>query len=162
MAGCGSGSGYGGSSSNASATTSAPAGSGAVAVKATGSLGMVLVDGQGHTLYMFQRDTAGMSNCTGACASNWPPAGGTPKPGSGVAKAGLKSIKRPDGTRQLAYAGHPLYRFSGDTAAGDTNGEGQNAFGGSWYAVTASGTAAKQAASSSGGGGGSDYSGGGY
>jgi predicted lipoprotein with Yx(FWY)xxD motif len=127
-------------------------------VKATGDLGKVLVDGRGRTLYMFGRDSAGKSNCTGACAANWPPAGGTPKPGSGVAKGSLKSIKRPDGSRQLAYAGHPLYRFSGDTAAGDTNGEGQNAFGGTWNAVAASGAAAKQAAGS----GAATYSGGGY
>jgi predicted lipoprotein with Yx(FWY)xxD motif len=161
LAGCGSGGGgYGGggsSSSSKKSSAAAPTGGGPLAVKDTG-VGSVLVDGSGRTLYMFERDTAGKSNCSGACAQNWPPAASTTA-GSGVAKGKLTTIKRSDGTSQAAYAGHPLYRFSGDQAAGDTNGQGQDAFGGKWYAVSATGSAVK---SSSGGGSSGGSSGGGY
>src|SRR4051812_13153491 len=148
VAGCGSGG--NGTASNASATTSG--GTGAIAVSDTGDVGKVLVDGQGRTLYIFARDSAGKSNCSGACATNWPPAAGAPKAGSGVSKMGLKTIMRAGGGRQLTYAGHPLYRYSGDRVAGTANGQGLNAFGGQWYAVTAAGAADTQSSSASGGG----------
>ena len=167
VAGCGGGGGYGGgSSSTATASSGSPkatAGGGTVATARTG-LGEVLVDGKGHTLYLFERDQSGQSACSGACASNWPPAiaSGAPHAGTGVAGGKLATIKRSDGGKQVAYAGHPLYRFSGDTAAGDTNGQGQDAFGGKWYAISPDGTAvtASGGSASGGGSGGGSYGGG--
>src|SRR5215208_1603994 len=79
-----------------------------LALRTTG-LGKVLVDSKGRTLYLFGADTKNASNCSGACAANWPPAKAPSKPtfGSGVSKRKLKAIKRDDGTKQLSYAGHP-------------------------------------------------------
>jgi predicted lipoprotein with Yx(FWY)xxD motif len=112
------------------------------------NLGRVLVDSKKHTLYMLTADSKNKSSCSAACAANWPPAKAPKKPklGAGLKKGKLKVITRSDGSHQLAYAGHPLYRFIGDSQAGDTNGEGVNAFGGMWYVLNKSGTAVTKAA----------------
>jgi predicted lipoprotein with Yx(FWY)xxD motif len=87
------------------------------------------------TLYTFARDTPGKSNCSGACAQNWPPASAIMKP-TGLAKAKLSTIKRADGTKQLAYGDKPLYTYVGDTQPGDAKGNGLNVYGGIWTAAT--------------------------
>jgi predicted lipoprotein with Yx(FWY)xxD motif len=76
-----------------------------------------------------------------ACAAAWPPllTTGKPKASGSVRKALLGTSKRGDGTTQVTYNGHPLYLFIQDKKAGDTNGQGVNAFGAKWYAVAASG-----------------------
>jgi len=115
----------------------------ALALRTT-SLGKVIVDSKGHTLYQFGADTKkNVSTCAGACAQNWPPAAAPSKPtvAKGLSQRKLKVIKRADGTKQLSYAGHPLYRFIADPKAGDVNGQGINAFGGLWHVVAASGKA---------------------
>jgi predicted lipoprotein with Yx(FWY)xxD motif len=106
------------------------------------SLGKVIVDSKKRTLYMLTADGKNASTCSGACAANWPPAKAPAKPkvASPLKQSKLKVIKRSDGTKQLAYAGHPLYRFIGDSKPGDVNGQGINAFGGFWYALTKSGS----------------------
>jgi predicted lipoprotein with Yx(FWY)xxD motif len=106
-----------------------------------GKLGTFLVDGKGRTLYLFQKDKPRRSSCSGACAGDWPPVLTTAKPsGSGAArKSLLGTIKRGDGKRQVTYNGHPLYRYVGDSAPGDTNGQGVSAYGARWYAVASSG-----------------------
>ena len=133
LAGCG------GNASNALPTTSdgRPA---SVGVASTG-LGDVLVDRQGHTLYLFARDSGTRSACVGACAVNWPPlrVRGTPLVGTGAKASDVGTTARADGIRQLTYNGHPLYTFVNDKKPGDTNGEGINAFGGSWFAVSGAG-----------------------
>jgi predicted lipoprotein with Yx(FWY)xxD motif len=133
LAGCG------GNGSHALPTTNTgrPA---TVGVASTG-LGNVLVDRQGRTLYLFGRDSGTMSACTGACAVNWPPLRirGTPLVGTGAKATDVGRTARPDGISQLTYNGHPLYTFVNDKKAGDTNGEGLNAFGGSWFAVSPAG-----------------------
>ena len=140
-AACG-GSSSGGTAADAvspSAATTAP--TTATVGTSRGDGGTYLVDATGRTLYLFEADTGSTSTCTGACAAAWPPATvtGTPK-ASGAAKASqLGTTKRTDGTTQLTYAGHPLYRFSGDAAPGDTNGAGLKAFGAEWYPVTPAG-----------------------
>lgn len=152
-AGCGSGGSYGSASSPASAASGAvPARAPALKVKAT-SLGKVIVDGKGRTLYMFGADTKNKSNCAGACAQNWPPAAAPRKPkvGSGLSAKKLRVIKRADGTKQLSYAGHPLYRFAGDSSPGDVNGQGINAFGGVWNVVSPKGKAVTSGSSPSSG-----------
>jgi predicted lipoprotein with Yx(FWY)xxD motif len=109
-------------------------------VASTG-LGDVLVDRQGRTLYLFERDSGTMSACTGACAVNWPPlrVRGTALVGGGARSSNVGRTARPDGISQLTYNGHPLYTFVNDKKPGDTNGEGINAFGGSWFAVSPAG-----------------------
>ena len=107
---------------------------------ANSALGEILVEQQGRTLYLFKRDGSNTSSCTGACARVWPPAtvAGKPTLGAGVARAKLTTIRRPDGTNQLAYYGHPLYRFSEDTHPGQLGGVG---FLGAWFAVSPTGRA---------------------
>ena len=107
----------------------------------SGIPGKVLVGSNGRTLYLFEADKNGTSTCSGACAAGWPPdtVKGTPQAGSGVKQSLLSTIKRPDGTKQITYNGHPLYYFAGDTSAGDANGQGSKAFGADWYVVNASG-----------------------
>jgi predicted lipoprotein with Yx(FWY)xxD motif len=101
------------------------------------SLGNVLVDATGHTLYGLTKDTKGTSTCVGACATAWPPV----TVSSATLPAGLdvklfSVISRPDGTYQLQAGTWPLYRFAGDAKAGDVNGQGS---GGTWYAVSPDG-----------------------
>ncbi len=107
------------------------------------ALGTVLVDGQGRTLYRFLKDKGRRSRCSGACAQNWPPQTTSGRPhAAGRAKASLLStVRRAGGARQVDYAGHPLYRFAGDSGPGQTAGQGIEAFGGRWYVVAPSGRA---------------------
>lgn len=118
-----------------------PAVHSATVTTARTGLGRVVANGGGRTLYLFEKDTAKRSACSGTCAVYWPPL--LTKGGAlsikGVKQSLLGTIKRPDGTRQVTYAGHPLYLFSGDTARGQTNGEGLQDFGAGWYALTPSG-----------------------
>ena len=104
--------------------------------------GTVLVNQHGKSLYMFGKDRRGKSSCSGACAQNWPPLLTTsdPKAGSGVSASKLSTVKRSDGKTQVTYAGHPLYGFIADQAAGDVNGQGINAFGGIWSLLMGSGS----------------------
>jgi predicted lipoprotein with Yx(FWY)xxD motif len=110
-----------------------------------GKLGTFLVDGRGRTLYLFVKDTGRRSTCSGACAQNWPPLTTREKPeAEGGAKASMLSTsRRANGARQVLYNGHPLYRYAPDTAAGQTNGQGVNAFGARWYVVGPAGRAIK-------------------
>jgi len=110
--------------------------------------GTVLTNAQGFTLYWFAIDTAAKSNCNGSCADYWPPLTGTPSAASGVSLSGtLGTIKRSDGTLQATYDGHPLYTYKGDTAAGQDNGNGSNASGGLWWAMTPTGAKLSSAVS---------------
>jgi predicted lipoprotein with Yx(FWY)xxD motif len=106
------------------------------------TLGPILVDGQGRTLYLFQADKAGRSTCDGACASAWPPylSSGAPKAGMGVTGFLLGSTGRGDGGgAQVTYRGHPLYYYAGDAEPGDTAGQGLDQFGARWYVLAANG-----------------------
>jgi len=154
-AACGS---SGGNSASPSATRTKSASSTTVAV-ADSSLGTVLVDSEGRTLYLFGADAGAKSACSGACAVNWPPliSSGAPTAGSGAKSSLIGTSTRSDGKAQVTYNGHPVYLFAGDQKAGDTNGQGVNAFGGSWYALTSAGNQVTAQASSSGGGTGSGY-----
>jgi predicted lipoprotein with Yx(FWY)xxD motif len=123
------------SSTNSSAPPSRPAGgssapgatAAAIAVK-----GGHLVAGDGKTLYFNSVDTTKVIKCVGACASIWPPLMGAPSVGAGLAKGSFSTTGRPDGSTQVAYLGHPLYEFSGDTGPGTTNGNGMPDSGGTW------------------------------
>lgn len=108
------------------------------------SLGKVLSTSKGVTLYLYTPDGKNKSNCIGACAATWPPlkTKGKPRAGAGIKAKLLGQTKG----HQVTYAGHPLYRYSGDSAAGQTNGENID---GIWFVLSASGK--KVAPSQSGG-----------
>jgi len=138
------------SSSGSAAGDGAPAagsagGSGATSVVGTktGSLGTFLVDGKGRALYLWEADHGSTSTCTGACAQAWPPLTitGPPKASGAVRGSLLGTTKRADGSREVTYAGHPLYLFAGDSRAGQTTGEGSTGFGAPWWVVTPAGKA---------------------
>jgi len=122
-----------------------PSGSGPTSVVSTktGSLGTFLVDGKGRALYLWEADHGSRSACSGACAQAWPPltVTGTPKASGAVKGSLLGTTKRADGSREVTYAGHPLYLFAGDRRAGQTTGEGSNGFGAPWWFVTPAGKA---------------------
>jgi predicted lipoprotein with Yx(FWY)xxD motif len=125
-----------------------PATGKAISAQST-SLGTILVDGRGRTVYVFANDKPNASTCDGACAADWPPVPApSPLPASppGVPGA-LDTTTRSDGTRQLTVAGHPLYTFSGDSAAGQTKGQGITLNGGLWTVVSPAGAPDKNAAS---------------
>jgi predicted lipoprotein with Yx(FWY)xxD motif len=98
----------------------------------------ILTDQNGWTLYTFKNDTPGVSNCSGSCATLWPPfivqQGVTPQAGAGL-PSGVKlgTIQRSDGTYQVTYNDMPLYYYSADAKAGDTSGNGAL---GLWSVVT--------------------------
>jgi len=98
-------------------------------------LGTRLAAFDGMTLYYYTKDQANQSNCTGACATAWPPytvsLGITPV-GDTKATGKVGTITRADGSKQLTYNGVPLYRYSGDSTPLETTGQG---FGGFWYVV---------------------------
>ena len=168
-AGCGgNGSGSGGSSSGGYGSGgAAPVGSGpsgvATVATASTSLGTILVDGSGRTLYLFAKDQPNQSACAGACVAAWPvdQSSGTPKAGSGVKASLLGTIRRGDGTTQVTYNHHSLYYYSGDSQPGQQNGQGVNAFGAAWFVVTPAGAAVSggATATTAGGYGSSGYGG---
>jgi predicted lipoprotein with Yx(FWY)xxD motif len=118
------------------------------------SLGRILVDSRGRTLYLFEKDRKGKSACAGKCASFWPPLIATGKPrAAGTAKSSLLgTTKRADGRLQVTYNHHPLYTFVKDTKKGQTNGEGVNAFGAGWDVVSPAGAKIEKQTSTGGGG----------
>ena len=139
---------YGSGSSNPPVTTTPPAtttpttggsGSSAVLQRATatvkGQSEMVLTDTHGMTLYYFTVDSATQSACSGGCAQMWPPLvfNGSGGPTSSTTLAGKLSVQMDANGNQVEYNGHPLYTFSGDTAPGQTNGEGLF---GKWFVAT--------------------------
>ena len=114
-------------------------------------LGRILVDGRGHTLYLFEKDTNGKSACSGVCVGFWPPLLTRDKP---LALAGAKAsllgtTRRADGRLQVTYNHHPLYTFFEDKKKGQTKGEGLDDFGAEWYAVSASGAKVEKGSPSS-------------
>jgi predicted lipoprotein with Yx(FWY)xxD motif len=119
---------------------------GAALVATTSPLGQIVVSSNGMTLYRFDKDTAKppTSNCSGACATLWPPATAADTVSlNGVDKSLVGEITRADGTKQLTLNGWPLYTYAGDSKPGDINGQG---VGGTWYAVTPTGGKAKGSA----------------
>jgi len=97
----------------------------------------VLTSEKGFTLYWFVPDSPVASRCTGSCAAYWPPVIGTPRAGPGVTTSKLGTIKRPGGSTQATYAGHPLYSYIGDDAPGQARGNKIDLNGGYWYEVRA-------------------------
>ena len=148
-----------GGSSAGTASTSGSGGGGAhagVVHTAKGSLGTILVDGKGMTIYLFAPDKPGKSVCNGSCATYWPPVPApatTPSSLPGVTGT-IGTTTRDDGSKQLTVAGHPLYTYSGDQKPGQANGQNQNINGGLWTVVAADGSSVTTSPSGSSGGGG--------
>ena len=116
-------------------------------------LGKVLVNSKGRTLYMFGADQGTTSACNDACAANWPPlVNVSPKAGKGARASLVTTSTRADGSTQVVYNGHPVYTFQADMKAGATNGQGVNAFGGVWHAISPAGNEVTKTASSGGSG----------
>jgi predicted lipoprotein with Yx(FWY)xxD motif len=107
------------------------------------SLGSILVSSSGRTLYEFTKDRGNKNSCAAisGCSAIWPSlkASGRPTAGAGI-KASMLSTTSGN---QVTYAGHPLYTYSGDSGPGKTSYVGAKQFGGTWYAVSASGGAVK-------------------
>ncbi|MFH8368194.1 hypothetical protein [Streptomyces sp. NPDC018031] len=138
-AGCGDGGDGGEPSPSPDRTTegtASPRGAAAVEVR-SGPLGRILTDGRGRTLYLFEADTGGKSNCTGACAAAWPPllTTGRPDAGDGADADLLGTTTRDGGATQVTYDEHPLYHFVGDREPGDTAGQGLDQFGATWFVL---------------------------
>jgi predicted lipoprotein with Yx(FWY)xxD motif len=109
---------------------------------ASTSLGRVVVDAQGRTVYMLTADSMNHATCDAGCQQYWPPA--PTGHGSGVT-AKVAATALPGGGSTATVGGRPVYTYSGDQNAGDVNGEGVNEFGGTWYAISPTGTPVTQA-----------------
>ncbi|MFE5538997.1 hypothetical protein ACFQ78_25075, partial [Streptomyces sp. NPDC056519] len=137
------GSDYGAGSANATADAK---GAGQLAIAQNEQIGALLTDSAGMTLYRFDKDTAKppKSNCDGDCAKAWPAvAAGDATAAAGMDASLLGEVVRTDGSKQLTVAGWPVYRYSKDTKAGETNGQG---VGGTWFALAPDGKKAAKAA----------------
>ena len=121
----------------ADATSSARA----TVVVRSSSFGSILFDGRGFALYAFTRDTRRHSNCSGVCASRWPPyiLRGSLKAGAGSKRSLLGTARRSDGKLQVTYAGRPLYYYVGDRRAGQVLCQDVVEFGGTWLVLRGSG-----------------------
>lgn len=108
------------------------------------SLGEILVDSEGFTLYVFTQDGANQSTCATGCVEFWPPLAVDAQPvaGEGIDESLLGTITRDDGSMQVTYAGLPLYTYAEDLAPGDVNGQG---FSNAWYVLGADGEMIQQA-----------------
>jgi predicted lipoprotein with Yx(FWY)xxD motif len=147
-AGAGATGGYGSDTGAAAGSGGSQTGSAKqLAVKNDAKLGKFVSDSAGMTLYRFDEDTPkpAKSNCNDACATKWPPVpADDATAGTGIDAEKLGKVKRADGTEQLTLEGWPVYRFAGDTKAGDTKGQG---VGGTWNALAPDGKpAGKKAA----------------
>lgn len=151
LAGCGGGG--GGASGNGTGgggtATGSVARDASVVKIANSSLGDILVDGNGHTLYLFTDDSKNTNsmNCDASCLKLWPPVEGKPSAGSG---ADAKLIGTTKGDKpQATYAGHPLYYYANDKAVGDTKGQGIDKI---WYVLDSGGKAITKSADTGSGG----------
>ncbi|WP_405683642.1 hypothetical protein [Streptomyces sp. NBC_00057] len=126
---------------SAPASSDAAAAAGAVSTSSSPTLGTIIVNEAGRTLYAFDKDTTSppMSNCYADCAAKWPAVPATTDV-KGIDPSLLGSVTRKDGTKQLTIKNHPVYLFAGDQAAGDIKGQ---AVKGVWHALTPQGTEIK-------------------
>ncbi|MGH2863944.1 MAG: COG4315 family predicted lipoprotein [Solirubrobacteraceae bacterium] len=130
-------------STSATASSAPAAATAQISVKTLSGLGPVLVNAQGHTLYIFEPDKHAKVTCVAACAGLWPPlklSSGQKPTASGAVKASLlASDPDPEGGQVVTYAGWPLYTYAVDSGAGSANGQGIDTNGGLWYVISPSG-----------------------
>lgn len=129
-----------------------------ISTASVSGLGTVLVNGAGMTLYTLSSEAGGKLTCTddNGCTKVWPdtelPSGTTSATAGGSAQSSqLGTVKAASGNLYVTYGGFPLYTYSGDTGPAQSHGQGITSFGGTWYAIAASGQPVKAAASSGGG-----------
>jgi predicted lipoprotein with Yx(FWY)xxD motif len=107
------------------------------------ALGNALVNGSGFTVYVFTHDPRNRDTCAriSGCTGVWPvvQTTGAPSAAAGVRRSLLGTIKLGHGAKQVTYAGHPLYTYSGDSSPGATDYVGASEFGGRWFAISAAG-----------------------
>jgi predicted lipoprotein with Yx(FWY)xxD motif len=160
-----------GAATTSTAVASTDGGAATVAVADNPKVGSILVDAQGRTLYLFEKDESTESYCNGNCAKVWPPytTKGAPKAGNGATASKLGTLKRDDGSTQVTYNGSPLYLYVSDKKAGDAKGNELDQFGAEWYAMQPNGAKAEthggsgeNSGGSSSGGSSSGGGGGGY
>jgi predicted lipoprotein with Yx(FWY)xxD motif len=136
LTGCGSS--YNGNAGAGDGGSSASAANAALAT-ADSSLGEIVVDGKGMTVYVFDKDAkgSGQSACSGDCVTKWPAVvAESDSPAVDGVTGEVGTITRDDGTKQVTLGGMPLYLSSGDAKAGDVTGQG---VGGVWWVVRADG-----------------------
>jgi len=133
-----------GATGSALVGTAGASGNGARVIAHSSKYGRVLFTGQNRSIYLFARDH-GKSTCYGACAKAWPPllTNGKPVAGAGVKASLLGTVRRKDGSKQVTYAGHPLYRFVKDTKAFQITCQNVSNFGAKWLVVTPAGKAVR-------------------
>jgi predicted lipoprotein with Yx(FWY)xxD motif len=157
--------GCGGSDKKTTTQTTAPAGATGQSRQATGTpsakrtaastttvrvmktrYGQILVDGQGRALYLFTRESSSAARCYGACANGWPVfhANGNVRAGTGANSHLIGTTSRRDGTRQVTYAGHPLYYYVTDRRPGQVTCQNVDEYGGTWLVVAPGGTAIRR------------------
>ncbi len=124
-----------------------------VKVETSKEYGKILVSASGRTLYLLTDESTKALKCTGGCLGLWSAllTKGKPLAGAGIVAKELGTVKR-GSSLQVTYYGHPLYTYAGDKAAGQTNGEGIESFGGWWYVLDSAGSPVKAALTSSSGG----------
>lgn len=113
---------------------------------ATSRYGQIVVDGSGRTLYLFDVESGPQPRCYDACAQAWPPllTATEPVAGTSLVPTLLSTATRRDGSKQVAYNGHPLYYYAGDRAPGDILCQAAFEFGGGWYVVDLQGDKIRQ------------------
>lgn len=140
-------------STSTSSSSSAAAGTVTISTRTIKPYGPVLVNGAGHTLYVFAPDKATKVTCTDGCATIWPPvklASGAKAAASGQVKASLLgSDPDPSGGHVVTYNHWPLYAYVTDTAPGVAHGQGISSGGGLWYVISPSGKVIKSKGSAS-------------
>lgn len=127
-------------SPSAPGTTSGTGSTTTLSEASTQAVGTFLTGENGLTLYVFTTDGSDMSSCTADCATTWPPltvTSGVMIQGPADAALGFGTITRDDGSTQVTYNHRPLYYYSGDSQAGDTNGQGVD---GTWFVASVDGT----------------------
>src|ERR1700761_4629081 len=131
----------------------------AISVRQT-SLGHILVDANGRTLYLFKGDRPNVSTLSAAGQAIWPPltANTTPRALNGTVAGRIGRVAHAGGAAQVTYNGHPLYYYVGDHSPGQTSGQGLNQFGALWYVLGPTGNTVTSPASSPAAAGGSSYS----
>jgi predicted lipoprotein with Yx(FWY)xxD motif len=108
--------------------------------------GQILVDGRGRALYLFTRESGPTARCYGACAKGWPVfnANGNVRAGTGANRHLIGTTSRRDGTKQVTYAGHPLYYYVTDRGPGQVTCQNVDEYGGTWLVVAPAGTAIRR------------------
>lgn len=144
LAACGADEGGGDGTAQGAAAEPSPTAEASTVQVVDSDLGSILADADGMTLYLFEADKGSTSTCYDDCAATWPAlVAEAPTGGDGIDASLLGTTERDDGTTQVTYAGHPLYYYAADDAAGDVTGQGVSDV---WFVVGTDGAAVTEKA----------------